>query len=507
MRSTTVPLSEPAFRRRVEEALRQAGGPVTLGDVVASTGLPAEQTENLLLDLLDEYRGHLAVDERGNLIYRFPYGLQRPSTWRERLRQGMQRALEVAYRFFKAAFKVWIMLMLIVYFILFLALTLLLIAMVLSGGSRGSRSRSGAWGGRDDFDLSDLLFWWWWMEGGSRRRRWGWGWDWGGPAHTPEWRRSRSWQRTPRPAASTRSRPLWERIYAFVFGEERPKPDPLAREKEALAYLRERAGRLTTADLIALFGMSLQEAEEFATRLMVAYNGDVEVSENGSLIYTFDSIMPSLLQGRVEARRRRYPWLEVPQGFGWRYWWEKREKPEPFDENPQGTDSWLIFFNLFNLAWSSAFAFGSAFAWLGWEGGTLLSFLLGWFPFTFSVLFFLIPSLRWMALQRENRARQERNEHRRVVKEVYQQAILPSQPTPLYPEAFAASLGGDIFRAKAWLERLRREWEGDLESDEEGVIFYLFPRLWQEWQDVRRARRQVRAEEHRLGRIEYSSEE
>ena len=57
---------------------------------------------------------------------------------------------------------------------------------------------------------------------------------------------------------------------------------------------------MTAAELSALGGTSLAAAEEELTRLMVEYDGEVEVADDGTLLYVFDAqIAPAPLRERT----------------------------------------------------------------------------------------------------------------------------------------------------------------------------------------------------------------
>lgn len=194
----------------------------------------------------------------------------------------------------------------------------------------------------------------------------------------------------------------------------------------------------------------------------------------------------------------------------WHYCWEKVEEPLKLNRNSGTFNGFVTFFNLFNLAWSGWFAldatalpslfrliFESSSA--AAMGGTLgMRLALGWFPFLFSVVFFLVPLIRAVLIHRENKARQARNERRRALRRIVEQYALPPQEVPLRPEP-------GPWRAQ--LDEAVRLYEGDLELDDEGLVGYRFPRLREELQDVARLRAAVDEQEFALGEIAYSSEE
>lgn len=475
-------LPETEYRRRLIPALRKLGGHVTVGDVVTETGLPSEQTENLMRVLLAEYGGHLAVDKNGELLYRFPPSMTKRRSRGERFKAALRRVAEAAYMAFQFLFKVSIMVVLIGYFILFLVIFVLVLVAALAALFKDSDSDVGLDIGFDW--IFDLLFWFWWVSP---------------PTYTyPE-----PVRRPRRTVRKKRKRPFYKDVFAFVFGEEEEKPDPLADKRRILDFIRDHQGRMTAADLVALTGCTLAEADEQLLKLMVDYQGDVEVTEEGILVYTFDRLMPTLQAGDRGEQR-------------WAYCWEQPEKMGVLNQNSPSTNGWIIFFNLFNLAWASFFTFlmfssgqemmeGEAIA-FGWPIRIFLSI----FPLVFSILFFLIPILRKIKLNRENARRAERNRRRRWLAYLYEHYVL-RQPTPepITPAQVAMSgtnLGSpQVIQSE--LDRLLADYEGDLEITEEGDTLYTFPRLRQEAHAVQEVRRMVGPEEFAVQEVIYTSEE
>jgi|YNPNPStandDraft_1061719.scaffolds.fasta_scaffold09667_2 hypothetical protein len=477
-------LPEAEYRRRLIPALRKLGGHVTVGDVVAETGLPSEQTENLMRVLLAEYGGHLAVDQNGELLYRFPPSMTKPRSRGEKFKAALQRVARAAYTAFQFLFKVSIMVVLIGYFIFFLVIFVLIVLAAIASLFKDSDSDVGVDIGFDW--IFDLLFWFWWVSPPTYSY----------PYPEPVRRRRQ-------PARKKRNRPFYKDVFAFVFGEEEEKPDLLAEERRILDFIRDHQGRLTAADLVALTGCTLAEADERLLKLMVDYQGDVEVTEEGALVYTFDRLMPTLQQ---ESRGQRQ----------WAYCWEQPEEMAVLNRNSPSTNGWIIFFNLFNLAWASFFTFllfspdrwvmeGQAIA-FGWPIRIALSI----FPLAFSLLFFLIPIGRKIKLNRENARRAQRNRRRRWLQYLYEHQVLRQPaPEPITPAGVIAS-GANLGPPKsiqAELDRLAADYEGELEITEEGDTFYTFPRLRREATAVEEVRQRIGPEEFAVQEVVYTSEE
>lgn len=445
--------SEPKLRGKLEPALREFGRPATLGDIVAATGLPAERTEPVLRALLDQYNGQLAVDEHGELVYGFPRGLDRRRTLSEMAAQ----ALAALWLWFKLAYKVGISVMLVAYFTIFLTIALILLVAAIAGVFKDADLD----GCGDGCDLggcgegcANALFW---MPVPI-------------PADVPP-----QTQRKGRRKAKPRDAnwlPFWQRVYEFVFGPDQPQPDNLAIERELLDFLRDHRGRVTAAELAALRGISLDDADKLALHLMVEHGGDVAVSDDGSLVYLFDHLMVSATESAEEA--------DAPRRWSW--WWERAEPQPTLNRNSAGANWGIGFLNAFNLTASALLARALWDLGLGWFLG------LGLAPLGFSALLFLIPLARWFKLPAQKQAVDRRNRQRAWAEKVFGgTTLLPDESDPEL-DAFA------------------RWWQAEPEVDDDGRVRYRFGRIAQELTDVAAAREAVDPTQFRLGAIDYDSD-
>lgn len=462
--------AETIFEKTIREALQELRGQATLGDVVAATGLPTLRVEVALRELLERCRGHLAVDENGELLYLFPWPLIRRRGWGEWLREKVSQWIGAVGRALAFLFKLWIMAVLVAYTVVFGVLALIFMLSSLS-----------------EILLSfiDLPFYLW--AGGA-----------GGESYPCR--------------ASPPSRPFWRCVFAYVFGEEDLPPTPRFQDRQVLDFLRQHAGRMTAADFVALTGAPLMEAEEEMARLLVKYNGDVEVTEQGTLVYTFEALMPSLNRRRASADRAvrvqgvQYgpPQTVEPirqEPAKWSFYWERTEERIPLNRNPAGTNGWITGLNLFNLVVATGCLFHFA-------GKPHLVLPLGVFPLLFSLLFFLVPALRWGFLQRENAARRRRNQHRQVLRYLFEGFRAGPVEQPLYPSWMGSHLApspGNRAEVEALLEQFRRDYDGEIHSDANGELYYTFPRLREEWADGQDARQRLQPDPFQIGPVVYSS--
>jgi hypothetical protein len=298
-----------------------------------------------------------------------------------------------------------------------------------------------------------------------------WIWYWMMPDLAP---RHDPWGRPVRRIAAPKKR-FYLSVFDFVFGPKRPATDPKEMEKQLVAFVRSHKGRLTAAELSALTGLSLAASEEEMTRLLVEYNGDVEVAEDGTLLYVFDDLMRS-----------------AGQSTRWSWDFDKPAPLEPLTGNTPGTNAVVGAFAGFNLV--ASLTVGPAFLerahlsdqpW-GW-------FLVLWFPLVFSLIFFLVPTARWLKAKRRQKRLERRQLRRQIFRELWAHPGEPIDP---------ASYSGE---ARKVLEQLLVELDGDVETDEAGAVRYRFTRLSGELEAVAQARE--KAAPPALGDVIFSSED
>ncbi len=301
-----------------------------------------------------------------------------------------------------------------------------------------------------------------------------------------------------KPKATKKGPPIWLQAFEFVFGEEQAAADPLQLERELLAYLRDHRGRATVADIVALTGQSVEDAERTLNHLMVAHAGDIEVSDEGVLIYTFDRLMVSAgaTAGQASASRR------------WSWWWERPESPALLNRNSAGVNWTLGFLNAFNLVWSGFFcAAGPA------ELGSLVGWiLLGPVPLVYSLLFFGIPLVRHYKLQTENRLRAWRNLLREAARKVFAAHIAAGPDRHVSPGRmvqYQREPGDQVHTAglmEQLLDSLTASWRGERRSSPEGSA-YAFEELREAWTAAAKARAAVDPEQWRIGQLAYDTDD
>jgi hypothetical protein len=483
-------------------------------DAAVLTGLPADEAEAALRTLARDYRSHLMVTEEGELVYQFAPGLPRrgEAPLSERLLTALRPVGSALVRGLTVAFKIWIAATLVLYTTLFVVLG---IALMLANNG-------------DDDGPGGILLWW----------------------LLPDWMPSRGRRRQPAFDDAPR-KPFHRSVFDFVFG---PKQDPPLRglpagdDRPLLSYIRQKQGRIGASDLVLLTGWSYRRAEEEATRLLVQYDGEPEVADNGSLVYTFrdlrrtaDNLDPGDLYPSGDTGLvgplglfALAP-LSPPKGTPPApYIWDQTEFAPLLTGNRGGTNLAIALLNAFNLV--GALTIGSAFASRGLLGPTA-ALLITLLPFLFSVVFFSVPLGRYLA-ERVSRPRRTRRNLRRALLQTIAarggaaidpgEAVRLSVRRLLRSEGFLPGSAGTEARTRALLplaheelSRLHRDLDGDiaLPGDAEGpapepagaaspqgaIGHYVFPRFQEERQAVEQSRKQAEAREQHIGEVIFSS--
>jgi len=307
---------------------------ITLADVAAGTGLALNRVRELVPLAADEYSARLEVTQSGEILYSFPRGFS--SRYRG-LAPAFRRGFAAFTRFAAVAgklmFKAWIMVMLLGYFLLFIAIALA--ALVLSMAARNNRSGGGHSGGGMNASLGIfnlIIRIWFYSEllGASRRAGWqGGGWD--GRSSAPK----------------KKGRPLHKAIFSFVFGDDDPNSDRQTLEKkEFVAYIRNRRGVVSLPELMVLTGQDSPKAESYITSLCAEFGGSPEVTDEGTIVYRFDEILLS----RTNTSNAGAAQSSATPLY---------KKLRVFSANPHKMNFWFAVINGVNLLFGTYFLYSS----------------------------------------------------------------------------------------------------------------------------------------------------
>jgi len=451
--------------------LRRLKGRATVGDVAADTGLPTEDARRGLKALLESHRGHLAVSDSGELLYEFDRRLiERDS---EPLLARLGRAVGKTLR---GAFKAWIVVMLVGYFVAFVVLVIA----ALFASQRGSDSRGRGWGrgGHRGGSIPFPSFWFWYLVWSPR-------WRIGRPYYGHRWERTLDREDPV---------PFYKKVFAFVFGPDRPKPTQRQRDRATVRLIRSRRGVLTTAELVEHSALAYPDAENEMGRLLGAYDGEPAVSPEGRLAYAFPSLMTS-------AHEERLPRPPNPA-------WLRLERDLELTGNSAGANATIAGMNLFTLA-AAATAPWFIFPRLG-LGGPAAFVGLVLVPLVFSVLFFGIPLARTAWVKIENRRRRARNVRRVLLGLIYERTLregggigVEEAQRPVAGRQGEGAPGRPL--VESTLHHLAAELEADVNPDDSGTLRFTFAALRSEVLAGEAIRRRLRLDERTLGPIVFST--
>ncbi|MDR1308259.1 MAG: hypothetical protein LBK74_11890 [Treponema sp.] len=378
-----------AYKTLVSALKRQTRG-ITVADIAAKTALPLERIRDLIPRAADEYNARLQVSESGEILYSFPRGFtSRYRGFGPALGRFFEKAAAALKVFFAAVFKVWIMVMLVGYFVLFFLITLAALVFAAAASSSGKdRDRRSSGGPGNGYVLSRMMnmvlrFWFYrsimntGYSGGYGRGR-----------------------------KAEDERPLYKKVFSFVFGDGDPNKGWAQKEAmELIGYIRKKNGVISLPEFVIRSGLDFQRAEREILAYCVNYGGMPEATEDGTVVYRFDSLLP----GSEKDSSRDAPSLKGP--------WK-------FSANKDGLNAAFALINAVNLGFGGYFLYFalnpaavnvSGFSYLfhfvyGSLAGLGVSPLapvaagLGVVPVLFSLFFWIVPAVRRARIKKKNAA-------------------------------------------------------------------------------------------------------
>lgn len=484
--------------RALETAIRAPKEPMTVADAAAKSGLALRDASSGLTWLTQEYRGHLRVTEAGELVYLFPTGFSKPWETRDALERGLAtvgKALAGAARFVVRA---WLTVVIFAYVAIFIGV---LIALTLAKQGDRDGLPGASLVGVLFRVLADALFWTFHPFS---------------PMSIAPYNGQSAWQRRNAPARD--KTPFYEKVNRFVFGPTPPAEDPRAVEQRVLAEIRAQRGRIGLFDVMRVTGLPRDVADPMMARLMLDYDGDVDVSEGGGIVYRFEALRLTTREAPPPAPPPAWATLKALPGL---------------TGNTVGSNILIGLLNSFNLA-MAAFSlqanltFGriaNIFAMIRTPEEVLplpydgVPIVLGVIPLVFSIALFLFPLAR--ALGRSQRAAAVARENGRlgVLREVLERtregaqvseaalkrawtAAAGSEPSDRELTRAVVALGGDVdLRDEA--NELVRVAPG---AEPESPVRYRFVDLEAEAEALEAERLAAKDDEAKLGKIAFATD-
>jgi hypothetical protein len=466
----------------LKSALALHKGHLTLQDASTKSGLSLLDAKEGLNYLVAEYRGNLSATSAGELLYSFPTGFSKPWETPERLALLWQKIKKTSLGILKFVVRAWITVVMVAYVAIF-ALILLALTFSKSSDRDDSPSLSSSLLFHSLLRLIlDSLFWTFHPFSPFRI------------SHDQY-----DYSRSRRPKM-----PFYERVNRFFFGPEQKVFDRSDAIKLALQEIRAQRGRIGILDLMRVTGFSKDEADPFMAELMLKYDGDVLVSEEGGIFYEFPEMRKSSLNEITKS----------PPAI-----WNYRESLADFTGNPAGSNALIIALNGFNLLMSSVAIANSwtiekfryIFTIASYniapdklppppEGSSVL---LGWVPFIFSLSLFLIPAGRALMRGHHKRMIENKNGKRGLLRTILHKL----RPYGIREEELKQGWA-EHAQAMPQERELTREiirLGGELEINENAVPIYRFKALEAEIKALTAARNKASYKEADVGDIIFSS--
>lgn len=478
--------------KALEKALGGHSGDLTVADASARSGLPLRDAESGLHLLVSEYRGHLKATSSGELLFRFPTGFTKPWVTRNRIERALGALWRGVVGVARFVVRAWIAIVLIGYTLLFVAILLAQMFARSSNDSRNESSFNGSFAGYLLFrTVADALFWTFhpfspfaWSE-------------------RPAWGASSSYGYGRARQPKKDETPFYEKVNRFFFGPTPPVPDERESEKLILAEIRAQKGRIGLADVMRVTGLQRDEADPLMSRLMLDYEGTVEVSEEGGIVYRFEAIRKTV-SGSPSAG---------PAPI-----WTKRLALPPLTGNEAETNLLISMLNGFNLL-MSLFALDRhltldnlAFLLRGVPMAKLpqigTAVALGVVPLVFSIALFALPIGRALIRPLKERRLARENARRAVLRTILTRLAATPERAPITDDALQKAWQEAAGKAPTSQEITREvvALGGDVDLETGEGIRYRFPDLEIEAKALEAEREAASEEEARVGKVVFSSD-
>ena len=200
---------------------------------------------------------------------------------------------------------------------------------------------------------------------------------------------------------------LFRQLVAYAFGVSNQLKDHWFTEKIILHYLRSKGGKIVAAELVQLTGWSIRQAETEAVKLLANYNGEVNVTPQGVIVYSFDELAEASDENEHISES-----LKV---------WERPIPERELNNNEVSMHEKLTKLNQWNLrlAGLAPVVVGGIF--YGLKGTIPADVLLlsAGLPISLSTIFYTIPAIRKLRLSVENERIRRKNVEKYVLKAIF----------------------------------------------------------------------------------------
>lgn len=445
----------------VEKSVKTAKGVVKPEQLLTSTGYSRDEVSEALDRMLELFEAKVTLSNEGKLQYLFRYPLYKrgKKTVGEVLINGVKLIGKVLKQVYKVSFGI----ILVAYAIFF---TLILIALMFGGRSDNNNNNSS--GGAIHLlgaiwrVLFEMMYWKTIF----------------GPTTWQTDRYGNHYQVTKKD--KDKGAGFIKGVYSFVFGPDLPKLDPLANAREVAAWIRLHSkGKLTSATIIELSGVSYEKADSLLAEYSAKFKGDLEVSNEGVLYADFNALLTKI---DIVDRPKESQHIE--------YYKDEVEAPVEFTGNSSGRNFAVAALNSFNIIMSaimlnvtaSPIYYTNNSGEMAYYDFTSYS-LVFLFPLVVSILYFIIPIIRIPSFISRKKRRKQRVLHKMLVGYICESRKKNFTIDELCSH-FNVGLKGDNSYTRTDIENCMKkivvELQGTTAINEDGEVLYVFERLYNE---------------------------
>ncbi len=436
----------------VENLVRKAKGYVSPADVASATGYAIYEVNDALARLIELYNARVRMNpENGQVQFVFDYPLVKRG--KKSFKELMFSVAEAFWKVFKIVYKASIGVILVFYTILFV---LVLLALATARKDDNSFDIGDVIGGLFR-GIMDAFIYSMWID-----------------SFTYQYDNYGNRYKAPL-AEKNKGKGFIKSVFSFVFGPEHPPFDPLDDIKEVGAFIRRNNGILTASHIVALSGVDYDTASSRLAEYAVKFQGELNIADDGYVIAEFRDMLNKAakdIDGKIV------------------YYEDEVEAPYLLTGNSTGRNLAIAGMNIFNMIMSvviiSFFSSGAEVAYndngelvtYSLQGLSWLSFILGYFPFVFSITFFIIPLLRIFDVKKRN--------NKRIINIIRKKLIgaflkIRSKAVTLSEIILVSGIENTFHdKIKSMMERLVIELKGQININSSGEPVYTFPILEKE---------------------------
>ena len=297
--------------------------------------------------------------------------------------------------------------------------------------------------------------------------------------------------------------PFYEKVNRFFFGPTSRRRTPARVERRILAEIRAQKGRIGLGDVLRVTGLPRDAADPLMSRLLLDYDGEVEVSEEGGIVYRFEALRKTVDEAPTERPKPIWARLErlaplTGNELGHEPAHRRPQRLQPADElvraqqRPHVREGRLARpMSQHQLPRPARLP----------PVGTAVA--LGVVPLVFSIALFALPLARAAYRPCKERRVARENGRRAMLREIFEKAGARRGDGRFAPRRLEAGRGSEAGPKELTREVVALGGDVDYES---GEVRYRFPDFEAESAALAAEREAAAESEAKLGEVVFSSE-